>query len=84
MKNKKQLQKMQNTPEPYRIFREDFVIEEAKLLVNQEPCRVAVSFSVPYRDWCELQKSTGWEQVIEFLAQKKNLCNQHHRIEEKE
>lgn len=60
-----------------------FSINETKLYFNQESCLVEVSFSMPFHDWCELQKSNYWEQVVEFLDQKRNLDTQNFHKEGK-
>lgn len=61
-----------------------YEIREMTILNRQIPALVKVSFSLPYHDWCELQKLNAWSEVIGFLRQKEILNNQRIRKEKQE
>lgn len=62
----------------------NYEISEMTIFNRQIPALVKVSFSLPYHDWCELQKLNAWSEVIGFLRQKEILNNQSIHKEEKE
>lgn len=53
-----------------------------KKFINKCDSQVEVSFLLPGRDWYELQSSVQWEQVLEFLNQRKNSNIQKFHKEE--
>ena len=50
---------------------EKYEIRESVFYIEEEPYLAGVSFILSYKDWCELQMLSCWEQVSDFLAQKK-------------
>lgn len=63
---------------------EPFIISESTFYSTEGPHSTVVSFLLPFRDWCELQKLDCWEQVQCFLLQKENKDSQkfHRGVEE--
>lgn len=67
---RKELQAIRSSMEPRK--KNVGVLEVTSYSANGEPYQVEVSFSLPYRDWCELQKLPSWEQFCGHLDQIQN------------
>ena len=50
-----------------------YTVSEETFFIDREADLTQVSFSLPYRDWCELQKLKCWNQVSEFLNQRRKF-----------
>ena len=46
------------------------------ILLDSTLAHTRVSFELPYRDWCLLEKSIQWENFLQLLEEVQNKGNQ--------
>lgn len=58
--------------EKFLRAKKKYELKEVTLLCKGSPRRVRVALSMPYPDWCELQNSESWKNLLRFYEEKRS------------
>lgn len=68
--------------EKFLRAKKKYELKEVTLLCKGSPHRVRVALSMPYPDWCELQNSESWKNLLQFYEEKRSEDIQNNYTKE--